>query len=614
MDATLQQRINFLAHHHPFDILPANHLEALAAEIDIAEFPADAVVYAPGDAVHTLYVVQEGAVDHYTAEGQHLYRTESGETFGGRALLRGGTATRRAVAGEAVTALTIPDLAFFQMLADHPAFEAYFDRFREAAQRHQAPTATPEDAMVSANLSELMTPKPVTVSPDISVREAAATMAARNISCVLVTENQRLAGILTTGDLTVQVVAAGLDPDTPVRQVMTTRPVSLAPTALLFDAMLLMGERKIGHLPICEDGRAVGIITRTNLFRRQSASAAFMISDIAKHTDTQALAGVIQRVPQLLAQLVSAGVAAHKVAYVITSITDALTKRLLVLAENHLGPAPIPYLWLACGSQGRQEQTGVSDQDNCMILDDSYDKTRHGGYFEALANFVCDGLNASGYVYCPGKMMASNPKWRQPMKVWRRYFQGWVARPDPMAQMLASVMFDLRPIGGETALYAGLQRETLDMARRNSIFRAHMTSNSLHHAPPLGLFRGFALIRSGEHKETLDLKHSGVVPIVDLARLYALRGGIEAVNTRERLLQGREAGAISKTGAGDLLDAYDLISNLRLEHQARQIREGKKPDNFMAPSRLSALEQNYLKEAFGVVKIMQSAISTRSFN
>jgi len=614
VNETLRKRVNFLVQHHPFDILPAEHLEALAAEIDATEFPVDGVVYAPGDIVDRLYVVQKGTVDHYSAEGQHLYRSGVGENFGARSLLRGGHANHRAVASEAVTALAVPDSAFFRLLEEHPAFDAYFDRFRELAQRHQTPVATPEDGMVSANLADLMTRNPVAVSIDVSVRQAAATMSERNISCVLVEEDGRLAGILTTGDLTSKVIVAGLGADTPVREVMTVNPVSLAPGALLFDAMVLMGERKIGHLPICEDGRAVGIITRTNLIRRQSVSAAYMISDIAKHSDIASLAGVIQRVPQLLAQLVSAGVVAHKVAYVITSITDALTKRLLVLAEAHLGPPPIAYLWLACGSQGRQEQTGVSDQDNCLILDDSYDEARHGSYFEALAKFVCDGLDATGYFYCPGEMMASNPKWRQPVKVWRRYFHGWVAKPDPMAQMLASVMFDLRPVSGETALFSGLQRETLDLVRKNSIFRAHMTSNSLHHTPPLGLFRGFALIRSGKHKDTIDLKHSGVVPIVDLARLYALRGGIEAVNTRERLLQGREAGAISKTGANDLIDAYDLIGDLRLEHQARQIREGRKPDNFMSPSSLSALEQNYLKDAFGVVKTLQSAIGARSFN
>jgi CBS domain-containing protein len=372
--------------------------------------------------------------------------------------------------------------------------------------------------------------------------------------------------------------------------------------------MLLMSEKGIGHLPVVDHGRAVGIVTRTNMIRRQSISSVFMIGDIAKRERVEGLAEVIAQLPQLLVQLVGAGMTPRRVGQIITGVADALTRRLLHLAERELGPPPIPYLWLACGSQGRQEQTGVSDQDNCLILRDDYDAVAHEDYFSRLATFVSFGLDACGYYFCPGEMMATNPKWRQPAKTWRAYFQGWIAKPDPMAQMLSSVMFDLRPIAGDTSLFAGLKQETLQAARKNSIFRAHMIANSLGHQPPLSLLRGFALIRSGEHKNTVDLKLNGIVPIVDLARVYALDAALEQVNTRERITAAREAGSLSASGADDLVDAYDVIARVRLEHQAKQIKNAQKPDNFMAPSSLSALERSHLKDAFGVVKSLQSAL------
>jgi CBS domain-containing protein len=224
-----------------------------------------------------------------------------------------------------------------------------------------------------------------------------------------------------------------------------------------------------------------------------------------------------------------------------------------------------------------------------------------------MAKFVSDGLDAAGYFYCPGDMMATADRWRQPTRVWRGYFRKWIAQPDPEAQMLASVMFDLRAIAGKAELFEGLQEQTLKEARANSIFRAQMVGNSLKHQPPLGLFRGFALIRSGEHKDRIDLKHNGVAPIVDLGRVYALMGGLTQANTRDRLEAAREAHVVSEAGVKDLLDAYDLIARMRLEHQARLIRQGLKPDNFMAPAMLSELERNHLKDAFVVVKTMQSA-------
>jgi CBS domain-containing protein len=198
-------------------------------------------------------------------------------------------------------------------------------------------------------------------------------------------------------------------------------------------------------------------------------------------------------------------------------------------------------------------------------------------------------------------MMATAIRWRQPLRVWRKYFRDWIATPNPEAQMLASVMFDLRPIGGHFSLFADLQEETLEAASKNSIFVAHMVSNSLKHQPPLGLFRGFATVRSGEHKNMIDLKHNGVVPVTDLGRVYALKARVTEVNTRARLRTAIEAGAVSATGG------RDLIAETRLNHQADEIRAGHKPDNFMAPSDLSDFERSHLRDAFVVIKTMQNA-------
>ena len=432
----------------------------------------------------------------------------------------------------------------------------------------------------------------------------------RHVSSLGVVDQGRFLGILTNRDLTNKVLAAGRDPATPVHAVMTPDPISLPPDALGSDVLHLMLERRIGHLPVVRDGELLGMITQTDLTRFQAVSSAVLVRDVATAESIADMAAVTARIPQLLLQLVGGNNAHEIVTRLITDIADTVTRRLLAMAEAELGPPPVPYLWLACGSQGRQEQTGVSDQDNCIMIDDAM-QPGDMEYFHRLAKFVSDGLNAVGYYYCPGDMMATNPKWCQPVRVWREYFEGWVARPDPMAQMLASVMFDLRPIGGATALFRDLQAETLENAARNSIFVAHMISNSLKHTPPLGLLRGFATIRSGEHRNHIDMKLNGVVPVVDLGRIYALRGKLTAVNTRARLLAAEEAGVISVSGARDLIEAYDLIAESRLKNQAALVKMGRKPDNFLAPSDLSDFERSHLRDAFVVVRTMQSSAAGR---
>ena len=603
----------FAARHHPFDALPIAAIDTLAESGNTMNLAPGATVYGTGEQLDSFYIIADGAVDIVSPEGESVAHMMTGEGLGARGLLRGGAAQNTARATVPLSLFRFPADVFLSLLDQHPGFDAFYDRLRTNPRRSGNQSDATGDALTAATLADVMTQNPVSVAPDMTIREAAGVMRDRNISCVLVAQDGRLAGLLTTGDLTNRVVAGGVAPSRPVADVMTRDPFSLSPDSLVFDAMLAMSARHVGHLPVTDgEGSPVGILTRTNLVRRQSVSAVHMVADIGKAADAKAMATVVANVPQLLAQLVGAGVEAWKIGHMITSVTDAVTRRLLVLGEQKLGPAPVPWLWLACGSQGRREQTGVSDQDNCLIIDDAFDPEKHDPWFKAFAQFVSDGLDVCGYFYCPGDMMATADRWRQPRKVWKRYFEGWVARPDPMAQMLSSVMFDLRPIAGEMSLFDGLQKEVLGLARANSIFRAHMISNSLKHTPPLGLFRGFALIRSGEHKDTVDLKHSGIVPIVDLARVYALDAGIEAVNTRERLIEAKRAGSVSTSGGDDLIAAYDLVANLRLEHQARQVRAGLKPDNFMMPSSISPLERNYLKDAFGVVKTMQSALGARS--
>jgi CBS domain-containing protein len=587
-----------LASTHPYDILPDDARAALAEAVDLEEIAAGETLYTTGDPQTHLYLILEGRIDITDAEGAVLSILGPRNSFGERGLMKDGVAVVTAKAAENARVLRIPAAAFHALLADHPRVMRFFDRTRPARTRRQDIT--------TIALADLMTRDPLTCTPDTPLIEAARKMRDLHVSCIIAAEEGAVRGILTTGDITSRAVAEGLPLDTAVAQVMTPDPMALPPGALVADVLHSMVEKGFTHMPVVEAGRLVGILTQTDLTRFQATSSAALIQEIAKAPDSATLARIVGRIPELLVQLVSAQNPHQVVTRLITDIGDATTRRLLALAEARLGPPPVPYLWLACGSQGRQEQTGVSDQDNCMILDDAVTPP-DDAYFAELAKFVSDGLDEAGYFYCPGDMMATAIRWRQPLRVWRKYFRDWIATPNPEAQMLASVMFDLRPIGGHFSLFADLQEETLEQASRNSIFVAHMVSNSLKHQPPLGLFRGFATVRSGEHKNMIDLKHNGVVPVTDLGRVYALKGRLTEVNTRARLRAAIEAGAVSATGGRDLIDAYDMIAQTRLEHQAAQIQAGEKPGNFMAPGDLSDFERSHLRDAFVVIKTMQNA-------
>ncbi|MBA4489757.1 DUF294 nucleotidyltransferase-like domain-containing protein [Paracoccus sp. S1E-3] len=597
MDATT----TLISTLHPYDSLPEDERARVARSFTRSDLAEGQIVYALGQKLDGLYLVETGAVEITDRNGVLVSVLERGNSFGKRGLMADGRAVTTARMARAGAVLMLPVAEFHRLMAESPAFARFFDRGRRERPHRSGPD------FATLKVAEILTRAPVTTGPDTPIAEAARMMRAAQVSSLGITRSDgRLLGLVTIRDISNRVVAEEADTSAPVSTIMTPDPITLPPDALGLDVLHAMIERRIGHLPVVDHGRLIGMITQTDLTRVQSISTSVLIDDIAGAETVAQMAAVTARVPDLLVSLVAAHQRHEVVTRLITDITDVVTRRLLTLGQARLGPAPAAWLWAACGSQGRQEQTGISDQDNVMILADDADPG--DPWFAELARFVCDGLNACGYVYCPGDMMATNPRWRQPRRVWRNYFEHWITHPSPEAQMLASVMFDLRAIGGDAALLVGLQAETLAMAAQNSIFVAHMISNSLKHQPPLGLIRGFATIRSGQHQGHIDMKMNGVVPVADLARVYALKGRLMPVNTRARLEAAEAAGVISGNGARDLIAAYDLIQTMRLQNQAHLVRAGRKPDNFLAPADLADIERSHLLDAFVVVRVMQSAL------
>ncbi len=599
MPLTPAQVTRFLKSVHPYDALPLDVLETIAPQLDAWEVEQDFSIYDLGDALPGLFLIYEGQVEITDENDVVVSHLGLRNSFGERGLLRDGKAVTSARADAHSILLVVPSALFAELLDAHEVVAKFFNRARGPRPQQESLATSPVDTLMARD--------PATCPPETSAQDAAKLMRTRKISSLCITQGDVLLGILTTRDLSGKVVGEALPPSTPVAQIMTPAPLTLSPSAIGSDVLHAMMEHHIGHIPITEGNRLVGIVTQTDLTRFQAVSSAELVSAIARAGSAEEMAKVTAEIPRLLVQLVAGGNRHEVVTRLVTDIADTVTRRLLTLAEAKLGAAPVPYLWLACGSQGRQEQTGVSDQDNCLMLDDAVTGADMP-YFAALAKFVSDGLDVCGYFYCPGDMMATNPRWCQPVRVWRDYFAGWIAKPNPEAQMLASVMFDLRPIGGNFALFEDLQTDTLGAAAKNSIFVAHMISNSLKHTPPLGLLRGFATIRSGEHKNQLDLKHNGVVPVVDLGRVYSLQGKLPEANTRARLKAAEAAGVLSPSGARDLLDAYDLIAETRLDHQVALVKAGQAPDNYLPPADLSDFERSHLRDAFVVVKTMQSAV------
>ncbi len=614
MEIELQEIRGFLAGHAPFNLLPDELLDELPEHLSI-RYLRRGSPFPPSSDEDSLYIVRSGAIELRDAQGRLHEKLGEGDIHAAGCQLLDLAGDLTGEATEDTLLYLIPCRQVKRLMGSSEPFDRHFstslkERLKYALHTIQAP-GQGEAAWLATEVGTLLQRPPVTLECDASIREAARLMTREGVSSVLLLDDGRLAGMVTDSDLRRRCVAEGLAVEGPVREIMTANPITVQRDTLLIEALMTMARLRVHHLPVLEGERLAGMLSSSDIARQQSNHPVYMTGDIRKAKGVEELTTISQRLPALQLQLAAASATAHHIGEAISCVTDSLTARLLEMAEERLGPPPVPYVWMAGGSQARREQTSHSDQDNALILADDYSEESHGEYFKELARFVSDGLDACGFIYCPGNAMATNPEWRQPLATWRRYFHTWIERPEPKALMLSSIFFDLRPIHGDESLFRELQPEVLAMSRRNRIFIAHMVANALTHRPPLGFFRTFVLIRDGEHHDTLDIKHRGIVPITDLARVYALAEGLEAVNTTERLRAAAQCGALSEEMAENLEDALEFIASLRIRHQAEQLRNGLKPDNYLPPGELSELERDHLKDAFRVIQTMQEAMAHR---
>jgi CBS domain-containing protein len=615
MEIELVEIRDFLAQRPPFDVLPEEQLNELPKLLDI-RYLRRSSAFPPIDADRSyLYILRSGAAELLDEEDKLVEKLGEGDIYT--------TDCQLINFGRAIRGVTTEDTLLYQLPCSklkalrqaEPAFDQHFsdsmrDRLKQAVRALQDSGDTSSIAQMTVEVTHLLKKSPVVTDVNSSIREAAKLMTDRNVSSVMLMDGKHLAGLVTDRDLRKRCVAAGLSPKEPVSQIMTTDLETIQESTLAIQALMTMTRLHVHHLPVMHNDQVVGMLTATDLARHQTTNSAYLATDIKKAETIEDLAKISGRLPELQFQLANSSASALHIGDAISSITDSLTVRLIEMAEAELGPAPVPFVWMCGGSQARREQTSRSDQDNALLISDQM-QPQHADYFKQLAKRVTDGLNACNFVYCPGEAMASNPKWSQPLKIWRKYFNTWINKPDPMALMLSSIFFDLRPVHGDKELFNELQSDILSKTRGNGIFTAYMASNALTHRPPLGFFRNFVLIHDGEHNDTFDIKHRGVVPITDIARVFALNQGLKPVNTTERLQAAAETPILSRDMGENLVDALEFIASMRINHQAEQIRKGLQPDNYLSPNELSDLERRHLKDAFRVIQDMQETMENR---
>jgi len=453
---------------------------------------------------------------------------------------------------------------------------------------------------------------------DTSVGMAAAMMTDQHSSSALVrTESGNVVGIITDGDIRQRVVAAGLDQNTPAHRIMSAPIVTIGEQAVIYEAMMMMEQQHINHLAVADDtGLIVGTICHQELMQFQQYGPIVLTREIEHASTPSDVVRSCKSTPGLVKVLLDCGARSHIISRLISSVCDASTFKLIAFAESELGPPPAPYVFMSLGSQGRQEMTLSSDQDNAILYEAPADPERDAAvreYLVELGRFVCEWLNRAGYPYCRGAAMAQNPRWCQPLSTWKAYFREWIERAEPQQLLEFSIFFDFRPVYGTTRLATDLSHYVFDLLREHPAFYPHFAQNSLQFKPPKRLFGRIFGSGGKEPGGMLDAKEA-VIPIISFARLYALREGIDVTNTVERLQRLTETEVINETSGQAIIEAFEFLTRQNLTQQEKTFASRQTVDNRIHLRKLGPIEQSLLHQSIAQIDAIQKRINYDFFS
>jgi CBS domain-containing protein len=629
---------NFLKAVPPFHLLPNMALQELVLTLTIEHFSAGEIILRPdGAPTQFLYLIRSGGVKFLISDPQN----EGGEKiidirgekefFGIYSLLTDRPSPFKIVAENDSVCYLLKKEVFTRVLEKHVEVLLYFTMgpskgFKPGASAKSTAATDPpgmeaDHLLFSTKVRDIMHRQVLTCLPAETIVEAARRMTKRGVgSLIVVDPEQQPIGIVTDGDLRKKVIASGQLDNRSVEAIMSAPLKSIPPDSFYFEAVISMIRNRIKYLPVMEEDELVGILSERDLMISQGNNPVALIRQIHQAPDLDQLVVIHKDITRTMKVMLERGGQAKEICELITQLNDHLAYKIIRLGEEALvrqgrGSPPVEYIWMALGSEGRQEQTLSTDQDNALVFAD-VEPSRESevqAYFLDLAEQVVSGLERCGFPRCTGDMMASNPKWCQPLRTWKDYYRKWITTRDLSAQdiLISSIFFDHRTIYGPEDFLKELTLVIKEAVGQSRTFLPNMALRSLETRPPLGFFNRLIVEKSGEYKNMLNLKLHGFIPLVDAVRILALEQSLTKTNTLERIQGLTDKGVFPGDDGRDLYESFNLLMLLRFRHHLDQMNRGRRLDNYINPSALTQIQRSMLKSAFKAIDRLQNQIEIR---
>ena len=600
---SFEEQKNFIASIPPFDRLSDDERELFARNMDIAYYhEGDRLVWA-GIRPQYLFLIIKGVVHERDESGIHgVYSNE--DIFDAVTLLEGRT-RHDFIAAEEVICYLLPRALFVDFARNNHLFQSYF--YEDLSQKLEAlalqQRAESQSEFLTATIDEAYVHPAVFVDAECTIQDAGLLMVEKSADTLFVRKGDRT-GIVTGLSMARAVILKNVSPQAPIGDIARYELVSLETGEFLFNALLLMTRHRLSRVVVKQRGKIVGVLEQVDLLSFFSNQSHLVNMEVERAHSFAELGEASQHTMTVVRALNNQGVKMRH----LTQLVSELDRKVLRKLFEMVAPADLiaNSCLLVMGSEGRGEQVLKTDQDNALILRDDYTPSD----LTTFTNRLSEALTEFGYPPCPGSIMVSNPEWVRSQQDFKSHLFHWVMQRDRQSVLNLAIFYDALAVAGDATLLDGILRYLFKVLSDNQAFFAHFALAAVQFDTPLGLFRGLVLEKS-EHEGQLDIKKGGIFPIVHGVRSLALEHHLRLNNTVERIHALTETHVYKDEFASELADAFDFMSQVRLNAMLNRIDHNETVDNYVRPADLNKRERDLLEDAFKIVKAFKKILVNR---
>lgn len=453
---------------------------------------------------------------------------------------------------------------------------------------------------------------PVLCRMDEAIENIPLKMTAANVSAVFITTGENdIAGVVTDSDIRARWAANKEAGNTRAYEIMTSPVIFARDDIFLFEALNILRKHHIRNLLLKDmAGKCTGYVSREMLAVVQDFLPVNFTATVENTFSVEGLKTLRATYVNAILPLIENGVKPYIVSQSLSVLSDAMTRRIIDTVVKEMGEPPAVFCFFSLGSDARKEQTLSTDQDNALIFEDVAKEQEAGvlKYFNAFSLKVCTALNEIGYNFCKGNVMAMNPEWCMSLKDWKAKFGKWINKGNAKDLLDINIFFDIRPVYGEAVLTEALVEYIFEASAANPAYLFHLTQNTLSLKPQVGFWGNILLETAGAPPETVNIKET-LMPIVNFARIYALKQRCSEAGTMQRLNCIYKDNVLNPSTYTNILQAFEYLNQVRLRHQADLYRNSLKPDNLINTNMLSELDKTIIKKVLSNISSMLAKLS-----